>query len=472
MKLWGSRFSKDLSEEAFRFSSSLRFDWRLWQYDVLGSIAHAKMLGKCGIIPPREAEQIVAGLENIAVETFQALSRNEYPFSAESEDIHTEIERLLTEKIGEVAGKLHTARSRNDQVALDLRMYLRDACSDINESLIALQQVLVSQAEQHLAKETLLPGYTHRQHAQPVLLAHHLLAYFWKLQRDRERLAECMRRTSVSPLGAAALAGSSFPIEPDLVAQELEFEGSFENSMDAVSDRDFAVEFLSAAALCMTHLSSLAGELVLWSAPEFGFVKLDDAWCTGSSIMPQKRNPDLAELVNGKAGRVFGDLAGMLALLKGLPLTYNRDLQEDKEAIFDAYDTLFDCLQMMTGMLQSAEFQSERMAAAAQQNSFTAATEVADYLAKKGLPFRQAHALVAKIVRSCEEKGQGFKDLSSAEWQEFSPLFEDDLLRLLEPQAVVQAKTSPGGTAPERVREALAQAKQACEIEAQAESSA
>jgi len=493
MKLWGNRFKKEVAEEAFAFSASLPFDRRLWEYDLRGSIAHARMLAHCGIIPEAEAGKIIAGLEAVKADIQQALARNQDPFDSRSEDIHTEIERQLSAKIGELAGKLHTARSRNDQVALDLRLYLREACDEIGERLIALQKALISQAEKHLGVErsafsvdpersrrvqrpekssrsthnaqrsTILPGHTHRQHAQPVLLSHHLLAYFWKFQRDRERFADCRRRMNISPLGAAAITGTSFPIDPEFVARELGFEGVFDNSMDAVSARDFAVEFLAAAALCMTHLSSLASELVLWSSPEFGFVTLDEAWCTGSSIMPQKRNPDIAEVVNAKAGRVFGHLAGLLSVLKGLPPTYNRDLQEDKEALFDSHDTLRDCLRVMAAMLESAAFQPQRMLEAVKRSPFLAATEVADYLARKGLPFRQAHAVVSQIVRHCEEQKKSFADLTAEERKGFSPLFEADVLELLQPEDIVAAKTSAGGSSPVRVKEALERAKRLCE---------
>jgi argininosuccinate lyase len=462
MKLWSSRFSKEMAEEAFYFSASLQVDSRLWEYDILGSIAHARMLGKCGVIPQAEAEQIIAGLEAVSHEIASVLEQGENPFDPASEDIHTEIERRLTEKIGEVGGKLHTARSRNDQVALDLRLYLREACEELQQVLQGLQTVLLEQAEKHLELETLLPGYTHRQPAQPVLLAHHLLAYFWKFSRDRERLEDCESRVNISPLGAAALAGTSFPTDPAFVAEELGFEGIFENSLDAVSDRDFAAEFLAAGAICMTHLSSLAGEIVQWSASEFGFIKIDDAWCTGSSIMPQKRNPDMAELVSGKTARVLGDLTALLTLLKNLPLAYNKDLQEDKEAVFDAHDTLENCLLIMAEMLASAEFQPEQMLEAVKRSPFMAATEVADYLTKKGLPFRQAHGVAGKIVCHCEEKQQTLTDLKLKDWQEFSPLFEEDILGLLAPKAVAAAKTSPGGTAPARVREALEKARRIC----------
>jgi argininosuccinate lyase len=480
MRLWGGRFNKEPTEAAFQFGASLHYDRRLWEHDLRGSIAHARMLGKCGIIPDADAIQIVAGLEKIRIELSEALAQGEDPFDYSSEDIHTEIERLLTDKIGDAAGRLHTARSRNDQIALDMRLYVRDACDQVTALLVSLQQALLSQADQHLEhastdnadgsqrstlnaeRSTVLPGYTHKQHAQPVLLSHHLLAHFWKLQRDRARFADCRGRANISPLGAGPLAGTSFPIDPAMVAQELGFAGTFDNSMDAVSDRDFVAEFLAAAALCATHLSSLAGELVQWSAPEFGFVSLDDAWCTGSSIMPQKRNPDMAELTHGKTARIIGHVTAILSLLKGLSLTYNRDLQEDKEALFDADDTLRTSLVVMAGMIASAVFLPDKMQAAVAQSPFVAATELADYLAKKSLPFRAAHGVVGAIVRYCEEKKKMLQELTIAELQPFSPLFAADVLDLLAPDRVSAAKTSPGGTAPARVREQLEKAKQIC----------
>lgn len=452
MRLWGGRFAKDPSELARRFTQSLPFDQRLTECDIEGSIAHARMLGKCRIITREEAHQLEAGLEKLRA----ALTTGELKLDPSSEDIHTEIERLLFEQIGTLAGKLHTARSRNDQIALDLRLYLREEIDQVRQELRGLQQVLVHQAERHLG--AVMPGYTHTQLAQPVLLSQHLLAYFWMLQRDGERLGEVRKRVNLCPLGAAALAGTSFPIDPAFVAKQLGFDGLCPNSMDAVSDRDFVVEFLAAAALTMTHLSRLAGEIVLWSTTEFGFIRLDDAWCTGSSIMPQKRNPDPAELVRGKSGRVYGHLMASLTVLKGLPLTYNLDLQEDKEALFDTLDCLRPCLSVMREMLATATFDTERMAAAAGRG-FSTATEVADYLVRKQIPFREAHGIVGQIVRYCEKQGVTFADLSLTEWHSFSKEFGEDILSIISPLGAAEAKRSPGGTAPERVQEQIEKAR-------------
>jgi argininosuccinate lyase len=453
MRLWGGRFTKGPDELAQEFTHSLSFDRRLAEYDIDGSIAHARMLGRCGVVSREESRQLEAGLELVRAD----LRRGEAAFDPAAEDIHTEIERLLAEKVGPLAGKLHTARSRNDQVALDVRLLLRDEIDQICAQITALQRTLVDIAEQHLT--TVMPGYTHLQLAQPVTLAQHLMAYVWMFQRDRDRFRECRRRVNLCPLGAAALAGTSFPIDPQFVAEQLGFDGLSPNSMDAVSDRDFLVEFLGDAAIAMMHLSQLAGEIVLWSTAEFGFIALDDAWCTGSSIMPQKRNPDPAELLRGKMGRVVGHLTGTLVTLKGLPLTYNKDLQEDKEALFDALDTLRPSLAVAREMLASATFDTERMAAAAGRG-FSTATEVADYLVRRGLPFREAHGLVGQIVRYCEKQGVSLEDLSLTEWQSFSQEFRDDIMRIISPAGAVEAKRSPGGTAPERVQEQIARARE------------
>ncbi len=452
MRLWGGRFSKDPNELALQFTQSLPFDQRLTECDLEGSIAHARMLGKCRIITRDEAHQLEAGLERIRA----ALAAGELKLDPHSEDIHTEIERLLFEQVGPLAGKLHTARSRNDQIALDIRLYLREEIDQIQQEMRDLQQVLVDLAERHLG--AVMPGYTHTQLAQPVLLSHHLLAYFWMLQRDRERLADCRARVNLCPLGAAALAGTSFPIDPAFVAKQLGFDGLCPNSMDAVADRDFVVEFLASAALAMAHLSRLANEIVLWSTTDFGFIRLDDAWCTGSSIMPQKRNPDPAELVRGKSGRAYGNLLAALTVLKGLPLTYNLDLQEDKEALFDTLDTLRPCLNVMREMLATATFDTERMAAAAGRG-FSTATEVADYLVRKSIAFREAHGIVGQIVRYCEKQGVTLGDLSLTEWHSFSKEFGEDILEIISPLGAVQAKRSPGGTAPERVKEQIEKAR-------------
>jgi len=452
MRLWGGRFAKKPDQLAHEFTSSLRFDQRLVEHDITGSIAHARMLGHCHIVTPDEARQLEAGLERVRA----GLASGELKLDPGSEDVHTEVERLLAEQIGALAGKLHTARSRNDQVALDLRLFLREETDAILERLAALQRALLDAAERHL--DTIMPGYTHLQRAQPVLLAHHLLAYFHMFQRDRQRLRDCRRRVNVSPLGAAALAGTSFPIDPSFVAQQLGFDAVFANSLEAVSDRDFVAEFLSDAAIAMVHISQLAGEIVLWSSAEFGFLRLDDAWCTGSSIMPQKRNPDAAELARARAGRVLGDLVSLLSVAKGLPLSYNRDYQEDKEPLFNSVDTLKASLEAMREMIATAAFDRERMQRALEQ-AFITATEVADYLVRKGIPFREAHGIVGQVVRYCEKQGVGFSSLSPEEWRSFSRDFDQDIASFISPQGAVEAKTSPGGTATVRVREQLAHAR-------------
>jgi argininosuccinate lyase len=453
MRLWGGRFAKDPDELAHEFGSSLRFDRRLAEHDIAGSIAHVRMLGRCRIIPAKDARKLEAGLERVRA----ALSSGEARLDSASEDIHTEIERLLGEQVGPLAGKLHTARSRNDQVALDMRLFLREEIDVLRERIGALQRTLVEFAEKHL--DTVMPGYTHLQHAQPIMLAHHVLAYSFMFQRDRERLAECRKRVNLCPLGAAALAGTSFPIDPSFVAEQLGFDGLCPNSMDAVSDRDFVVEFLAGASTAMTHLSQLCTEIVLWSTAEFGFLRLDDAWCTGSSIMPQKRNADIAELVRGKAGRVFGDLIAMLTTLKGLTLAYNRDFQEDKERVFDATDTLRNCLDVTCEMLATACVDAAKMNEAAQAD-FTTATEVADYLVRKGVAFREAHGIVGQVVNYCEKQGVGFEGLSIEEWRSFSREFGQDIADCISPRGAVEAKDSPGGTSKERLKEQIARARE------------
>jgi argininosuccinate lyase len=453
MRLWGGRFAKKPDELAHEFTSSLRFDRRLVEHDIAGSIAHARMLGHCHILSADEARQLEAGLERVRA----GLAAGELALGPGSEDVHTEVERLLAEQVGALAGKLHTARSRNDQVALDLRLFLREEIDGVLERLAGLQRTLVEVAERHVG--TVLPGYTHLQRAQPVSLAHHLLAYFQMLQRDRQRLSHCRERVNVCPLGAAALAGTGFQIDPAFVAQQLGFDAVFANSMDAVSDRDFVVEFLSDAAIAMMHVSQLSAELVLWSSAEFGFVRLDDAWCTGSSIMPQKRNPDAAELVRAKAGRVFGDLVGLLTVAKGLTLSYNRDYQEDKEPLFNAVDTLKAALEVLREMVATASFDQKRMEQALEQG-FLTATEVADYLVLKGLTFREAHGIVGQVVKYCEKQGVGFSALSLEEWRSFSREFGEDIADSISPRGAVEAKVSPGGTATVRVQEQLAAARE------------
>jgi argininosuccinate lyase len=451
-KAWGGRFSTGTHKQVESFTASIGFDRRLAPHDIAGSIAHARMLGKCGILTKAETEKIVGGLEEIREE----IARGEFHFDPALEDIHMHVERRLTDKIGDVGGKLHTARSRNDQVALDLRLYVREAIQGIREGIRILQKVFAAKAEVHL--NTVMPGYTHVQRAQPILLAHHLMAFFEMLQRDRERFADCLRRVNVLPLGAGALAGTTLPIDPAYVAKLLDFPAVAANSEDAVSDRDFAVEFLSCCAILAMHLSRFAEEVVLWSSAEFGFIELPDAFATGSSIMPQKKNPDVAELTRGKAGRVFGDLVSLLTVLKGLPLSYNRDLQEDKEPIFDAADTIRHMLDVLPPMLQAINFRVERMRAAAAEG-FLNATDVADYLVTKGIPFREAHEIVGRIVRHCVETGDRLEAVSLNRLREFCPAFKPDVAKYIGLEACIERRLSPGGTSSRRVSEAIQQAK-------------
>jgi len=452
MKLWGGRFTRTTDRLVEDFHSSISFDRRLYRQDIAGSIAHARMLAAAGLITPEEGELIIQGLETLKHD----IEAGRVTFDVGAEDIHMNIEKLLTERIGEVGKKLHTARSRNDQVTLDLRLYLKEEIPRVKELLKALQGVLVQLAGEHL--HTVMPGYTHLQKAQPVTLAHYLLAYFEMFYRDRQRLHDCLERVDVLPLGAGALAGTTLPINRKMVARELGFREVSANSLDAVSDRDFVVEFLAAASLLMMHLSRLCEEIILWSSEEFGFIELDDAYSTGSSMMPQKKNPDVAELVRGKTGRVYGHLVGMLTVLKGLPLAYNKDLQEDKEALFDALDTVKGCLMVFTPMLATAKFETERMRRAADQG-FANATDVAEYLVRKGLPFREAHAVVGALVLDCLQKGRTLKDLTVEQWQAFSPLFAADIKNYLTVEACVNGRDLPGGPAPAAVRRALERAR-------------
>ncbi|MCM2278895.1 MAG: argininosuccinate lyase [Oligoflexia bacterium] len=454
-KLWGGRFEGATDRLVEEFTASIGVDARLWEVDVRCSIAHARMLGGTGILPEAEARALVAGLEALGEELRSRFERGEAVFRPEAEDVHSEIERLLTERIGAVAGKLHTGRSRNDQVATDTRLYLRERSDALAQELHGLESWLVGAAEQHL--QTVLPGLTHTQHAQPVSLAHHLLAYFWMFERDRERLADCRRRLDVLPLGSAALAGTSFPLDREQVARELGFGRVSENSLDAVSDRDFVVEFLGAASLIMMHLSRLAEELILWSTPEFGFIELSDAVTTGSSIMPQKKNPDVAELIRGRTGRVNGALVAALTMLKALPLAYNRDLQEDKAALFDGLDTAHSCVRLMTRMLRDARFRTERMARAC-ESDYSNATDLADFLVEKGVPFRQCHEIAGRMVRDCLERGIGLEAMPLERMREFSPHFDETVHERIRPRVVMAARASQGGTAPAAVAEQLRRA--------------
>jgi argininosuccinate lyase len=452
--LWSGRFDSSPDAAMMRFSTSLPFDSRLWPYDIEGSRAHVAMLGRASIIPAEDASRIDEGLQSIAAD----LQSGQLDFAdAPDEDIHSYVERHLTSRIGPVAGKLHTARSRNDQVALDVRLYLKDALIRAQREVCGLQGALLARAEEHFG--AILPGYTHLQRAQPVLLSHHLLAYFWMLQRDGERLEECLHRADVLPLGSAALAGTTFPIDRHFVAEQLGFAQVSENSMDTVADRDHLIESVSALALIGIHLSRMAEEIVLWSAPEFGFCTPDDRFATGSSIMPQKKNPDSMELVRGKSARVVGSLMTLLTLVKSLPLTYNRDLQEDKEPLFDAFDTVLSSLQIARGVIETLTFHTKKMLSVA-SGGFSTATDVADYLVRLGIPFREAHEIVGATVRYCETNRKELHDLTMDEWTSLDARFEKGVLASVNVENSVAARASYGGTAPERVREQLEKAKQ------------
>lgn len=451
---WSQRFEGTLHPIIVRFNASIGFDLKLIEYDLTGSQAHAQMLAYTGVITLEEGEQLVKGLEQIR----QDYRQGHFNPGVDAEDVHFAVERRLTELIGPVGKKLHTARSRNDQVATDLRLYLRDQIEQIRQKLRQFQRVLLGLAEQHL--ETPMPGYTHLQRAQPISLAHHLLAYVEMLQRDWERLGDGLKRVNVSPLGCGALAGTTFPIDRHYSAELLGFAGVCANSLDGVSDRDFVVEFLSAASLILVHLSRLSEEVILWASEEFRFVQLTDSCATGSSIMPQKKNPDVPELVRGKTGRVFGHLQAMLVILKGLPLAYNKDLQEDKEGLFDTVETVQVCLDAMTILLQEGiTFQVKRLAAAVSED-FSNATDVADYLAAKGVPFREAYNLVGQVVRLCLAQGKLLKDLSLTEWQALHPQFEADIYEAIRPAQVIAKRNSFGGTGFEQVRQAVLAAHQ------------
>jgi len=449
-KPWGGRFGPEGGREAERFTASIGFDRRLWREDIRGSVAYARALGRAGILTPEEEERIVRALEEIGEE----IARGEFPFRRELEDIHMNVEARLFEKIGEVAGKLHTGRSRNDQVALDLHLYLRGEVRAVRLGILDLQEALVEKAREVFG--WIMPGYTHLQRAQPVLLSHHLLAYYHMLSRDDGRFRDCLLRLDLLPLGAGALSGNPFPVDREFLCRELGFSGVYPNSIQAVSDRDYVAEFLSASAILMTHLSRLAGEVVLWATEEFGFVELPEAFSTGSSIMPQKRNPDVAELVRAKAGRVFGYLVGFLSVLKGLPLAYNSDLQEDKEALFDAGDTVRSCLEVLAPFVRSLRFHRERMHRAA--GGFSLATELADYLVTRGLPFRQAHRVVGELVRDLAAQGRSLESVTREELSARSPLFGEEALGWLSPEAAVRRRDFPGGTAPRQVEAELRRA--------------
>ena len=444
--------ARGLDRRALDYSASIAFDRRLYAHDIDASIAHARMLAKQGIVPGDDAEAIARGLEEIRAE----IERDEFPFHQELEDIHLNIEARLKEKIGEAAGRLHTARSRNDQIATDMRLYVMEACDRAAAGVRDVQAALLTLAEAN--RDVIMPGYTHLQRAQPLLLAHHLLAYIQMLERDGERFGDCRRRADALPLGSGALSGVPYPIDREFVARELGFSRLAENSVDAVADRDFVVEYQSAAAMTMMHLSRLAEEIVLWASDEFGFIGLPEEFSTGSSIMPQKRNPDVAELARGKTGRVYGNLMAILTTLKGLPLAYNRDLQEDKQPLFDTVDTLMGTLEVMAAMLPALRV-DPLLPEAAARGSYILATDVADYLVRKGAPFREAHQAVAELVRYAQMEGKALPELSLEEYRRFSPAFEEDVLAL-DLRSAIEARDAPGGTSWRQVEAALKRARQ------------
>ncbi|SEH92194.1 argininosuccinate lyase [Halobacillus karajensis] len=452
-KLWGGRFTKPTNQLVEEYTSSIHFDQKLALQDIQGSIAHVEMLGACDILDNIEVTRIKEGLRSIE----EKVKNGDVTFSVEHEDIHMNIEKLLIEEIGPVGGKLHTGRSRNDQVATDMHLYLREKTYALIELVEGVQRSLVDQAEEHV--KTILPGYTHLQRAQPVSFGHHLLAYFWMFERDKERLRDSLKRINWCPLGAAALAGTPYPIDRKMTADALGFDHPYPNSLDAVSDRDFILEFLSISSIMITHISRLSEELILWGSQEFQFVELDDAFCTGSSIMPQKKNPDVPELLRGKTGRIYGHLMGLLTLLKGLPLAYNKDMQEDKEGMFDTVDTLEGALSLLAPMLASMEVKAGQMKSAVTED-YSNATDIADYLAVKGLPFREAHEVIGKIVLYSIQKEKYLLDLSLEEYKEFSPLFEADIFEKLNPNQVVAARNSEGGTGFAQVEKQIQLAKE------------
>jgi argininosuccinate lyase len=452
-KLWGGRFTKKTDQLVEEYTASILFDKELAEEDIQGSLAHVTMLGKCGILPAEDVEKIKDGLHKVQ----QMIIRGELEFTIADEDIHMNIEKALIDVIGPVGGKLHTGRSRNDQVATDMHLYLRRRVVEFVGLLHKLQEALLTQAKNNLT--TILPGYTHLQRAQPILFAHHLMAYVSMFQRDIERLQDSYKRINVLPLGAGALAGTTFPIDRHFVAKQLGFERVYENSLDAVSDRDFIIEFLSNASMIMMHLSRFCEEMVLWSSTEFAFIELDDAFCTGSSIMPQKKNPDVPELVRGKTGRVYGNLMGLLTVLKALPLAYNKDMQEDKEGMFDTVKTLQGALQLFTPMVATMKVNTDRMRQAVNQD-FSNATDIADYLVKKGLPFRQAHEVIGKIVLYCIQNKKFLLDLELSEFVSFSSLFDNAIYEVLQPEHVVNARNVYGGTASAQVEQAIVRAEE------------
>lgn len=442
--MWGGRFTKAEEKNALDFNASISYDCRMYREDIAGSIAHAKMLAAHGIISKEDQEKITKGLLSIKKE----IDEGTFPFSVELEDIHMNIEKRLTEEIGDAGARLHTARSRNDQCALDLHMYMKRNIARLSEKLIAVLEALLAASKKY--QDVILPGYTHMQRAQPVLFAHHMLAYFAMLERDFKRLEDCYDMCDMSPIGACALAGTTYPTHPEEEANDLHFASVYGNSLDAVSDRDYLLQFLSFASICAMHLSRLSEEFIYWSTSEFQFIELDDGYSTGSSIMPQKKNPDMCELIRGKTGRVYGHLIGLLTVMKGLPLAYDKDMQEDKEGVFDALDTLYFALDIYAGMISTMTVNGDHTRAVL-ESDFSNATDMADYLAKKGLPFRQAHAVVGNAVHYCIEHHKVLLDLSMEEFRSMSPLFEEDIKEALSIENCVKNRESYGGTGPKSV---------------------
>ena len=451
-KLWGGRFEGTVEEWVEQFGASISFDHQLAKFDLMGSLAHVQMLGQTGILSLEEAEQIQDGLQAL----LRDLEVGELHFDIANEDIHMNMEVLLTEKIGPLAGKLHTARSRNDQVATDMHLYLKEQLGHVLDKLANLNSVLLDLAEKHV--ETIMPGYTHLQHAQPISFGHHLMAYYNMFQRDSERFAFNLKHTDLSPLGAAALAGTTFPIDRQLSSDLLGFQQPYTNSLDAVSDRDFILEFLSNASILMMHMSRFCEEIINWCSFEYQYISLSDSFSTGSSIMPQKKNPDMAELIRGKTGRVYGHLLGLLTVMKSLPLAYNKDLQEDKEGMFDTVETILNSLDVLAGMLSSMQVNQAKMQQST-ENDFSNATELADYLAEKGLPFREAHEIVGKLVLDSIKHGKNIQDWDLEELQVYHPLIEEDIYIYLRPETAVQRRNSLGGTGFEQVKYQIEQAK-------------
>lgn len=442
--MWGGRFTKAEEKNALDFNASISYDCRMYREDIAGSIAHAKMLAAHGIISKEDQEKITKGLLSIKKE----IDEGTFPFSVELEDIHMNIEKRLTEEIGDAGARLHTARSRNDQCALDLHMYMKRNIARLSEKLIAVLEALLAASKKY--QDVILPGYTHMQRAQPVLFAHHMLAYFAMLERDFKRLEDCYDMCDMSPIGACALAGTTYPTHPEEEANDLHFASVYGNSLDAVSDRDYLLQFLSFASICAMHLSRLSEEFIYWSTSEFQFIELDDGYSTGSSIMPQKKNPDMCELIRGKTGRVYGHLIGLLTVMKGLPLAYDKDMQEDKEGVFDALDTLYFALDIYAGMISTMTVNGDHTRQVL-ESDFSNATDMADYLAKKGLPFRQAHAVVGNAVHYCIEHHKVLLDLSMEEFKAMSPLFEEDIKEALSIENCVKNRESYGGTGPKSV---------------------